>query len=102
MESMNKKNAFNEYIESFSKLSVDMKQQEIVQELKLLITLLNKVNIDFKEEKELLLDKEKLKLKEYYMEEDEYLNSVFMLVQCLKNELGKHMDGIVSKLYKSK
>ena len=91
---------FKEYTDSFTKLPIAKKQKEIVYELKLITTFLNKLNVDFDNDKELLLNKELLHMSAEQVSESDYLDTVFVLVQSLKNELGKYMDEVISNLYK--
>lgn len=100
MERIDKRKVFEEYTENFSTLSLYTKQKEILEELKRIIAILSLVNTDFKQKGEMLLNKEQLEQGERYTSEDEYYNYLFSLVQYLKEELGKHLDGTVSKLYK--
>jgi len=88
---------FNEYTNGFTKLPIDYKQKEIIYELKLMISFLNKLNIDIDNDKKIMINKALLHDTNKQIDESIYLDTIFNLVQSMKNELGKYVDGMYKK-----
>ena len=76
---MNIKEELSNLIDTFSNLSTEDQTNEIKEKIKVLIGILNQIN----EDKELLL---------ISTNQDESLTSIFSLLCCLEDEIGKLLE----------
>lgn len=81
---------FDEYINQFKRLSLHEKRDKIIDSLKLMIVILEKMcvdnNIPYREVK----SKEILVLNDEDCSEDDYLEALFVYVEYLKEVLGSY------------
>lgn len=80
---MNIKEELSNLIETFSNLSTEDQANEIKEKIKVLIGILNQIN----EDKELLL---------ISTNKDENLTSIFSLLCCLEDEIGKLLESKIN------
>lgn len=88
---------FTPVIENYKKLSISDKRQEIVNELKLMIAIFEKLcddnNIQYREIK----SREILDLKNGNETESDYLEAIFIYVEYLKEVLGSYLESNKNK-----
>lgn len=80
---MNIKEELSNLIDTFSNLSTEDQANEIKEKIKVLIGILNQIN----EDKELLL---------ISTNKDENLTSIFSLLCCLEDEIGKLLESKIN------
>lgn len=93
------KNIYDEYINSYKNLSLIEKRNEVFYELKKMIALLNKVNTDIGINNELLLNKEVLEAIDGNALETDYLEGLFVYVNCLEELLGTYLEHTTKNIY---
>ena len=85
---------FTEVIENYKKLSIADKRQEIVDELKLMVAIFEKLcednNIAYREIK----SREILDLKKGEETASDYLEAIFVYIEYLKEVLGSYLERI--------
>ena len=83
---------FTPVIDSYKRLSLSDKRQEIINELKLMIVIFEKLcddnNIQYRDIK----SKEVLDLKNGAETESDYLEAVFVYIEYLKEVLGSYLE----------
>ena len=85
---------FNEVIENYKRMSTADKRQEILNELKLLIAVFEKMCEDNGIEYRKIQSSEVLQLNDGKETEDDYLEATFVYVEYLKEVLGALFDKI--------
>ena len=84
---------FDNVVESYKLLSISDKRQEILNELKLLIAVFEKMCIDKGIQYREVKSKEILDLDFGNESESDYLEATFVYVEYLKEVLGAYMEG---------
>jgi len=91
--------AFKNYIDSYKKLATDDKKEQIIEELKSILVMTEKMCADMKIIHEPLVNKETLDLSNKHTSEDEYLEAVFVYVQSVKDSLGTYGTKMTDLFY---
>lgn len=85
------KEAFNEYMEEFKKISIQEKRDEIIKAIKELIVIfqgfanMDNINLEFLKSKEILdIDKSDT--------EDDFLEAELVYIENAKNIIGQYLD----------
>lgn len=86
---------FEETVNKFDKLDIKNKQKNIIDEMKLMIVVMEKIcvdnNIKFREVK----SKEILALREENISESDYLTALYVYVEYLKEVMGAYFSDMV-------
>ena len=90
---------FDEYVETFKKLPLLKKKDLTIQEIKVLIALLCKLNKDLNVDDRILLNKEILDLQKDTQTEDDFVEAVFVYINIIKETLSNYLDVITDILY---
>lgn len=93
------KKIYEEYINDYKNLSLFEKRTEVFYELKKMIALLNKVNTDIGLNNELLLNREVLEAIDENALENDYLEGLFVYVNCLEELLGTYLEHTTQNIY---
>lgn len=89
---------FNDYIDKYKELTLFEKREEIINKFKELIAVSQKVSIDLGDNSELLLNRELLDLNKEEVNEEDYLEAIFVYLNTLEDLIGKSFN----KLYEGK
>lgn len=84
---MNVQKSFDSYINAYTKLSEKDKKEEIVKKLREMISNYALVNQRIGRSHELLINKELSDLKNEPLNEDDYLEGVFVYIHTLEDEV---------------
>lgn len=90
---------FDEYVETFKKLPLLKKKELTIQEIKVLIALLSKLNQDLNVDDRILLNKEILDLQKDTQTEDDFVEAVFVYINIIKETLSDYLDVTTDILY---
>ena len=82
---------FGETVKEFDNMSVEEKQKRIIDELKLMIVVLEKICIERKIEYREVRSKEILDLKKENVSQSEYLTGLYVYVEYLKEVVGAYI-----------
>ena len=82
---------FDEAVKEFDTLSIKSKQKRIVDEIKLMIVILEKICIDRKIDYREIKSKEILALKQNNISEDDYLTALYVYLEYLKEVMGAYL-----------
>lgn len=93
------KNSFDLYISKFKSFDKDEKREKLLEELKVLAALSNKMCLKFGLANEILLNEELSDLKKDDFTEDDYLEALMVFVCSIENSLADYNNGI-SSLFK--
>ena len=83
---------FTEVIDNYKKLSISDKRQEIVNELKLMVAVFEKLCNDNNIQYRKIKSREILDLKNGNETESDYLEAIFVYIEYLKEVLGSYLE----------
>ena len=93
------KKVYEEFISSYKELSTTEKRNEIISELKKIIALLSKVNTDIGINNNLILNKEIIEAIETNASEDDYLEGIYVFINCLEELFGNYLEHTTKNIY---
>lgn len=93
-----KQEEFDKYINEFKKLPLKRKKIEVINELKKFLAITIKLKQDLKIEKEILMNREVLDIKESMQEED-FIEAVYVYLYSIEESLGDYLDTITNLIY---
>lgn len=83
---------FDNAVNEFDNLSVNDKKKRIIDEIKLMIVVIEKICIERKIDYRTIKSKEILALKEENVSEDDYLTALYVYVEYLKEVMGSYLS----------
>ena len=83
---------FNNYIEEFKKLNIDMKLEEIVTAIKELVSFIDVSAISEGIKLEYLKSSEILDIKKDYATQDDYLEAILVYIELSKHLLAQYLE----------
>lgn len=90
---------FNDYIECYKKMPLDLKKDLVIEESKKILAFLEKLKNDFNVQGKILFNKEILDVKNSSSEED-FTEAMFVYIHSIEESLGEYIDMISKILYK--
>lgn len=90
---------FNNYIECYKKMPLDLKKDLVIEESKKILAFLEKLKNDFNVQGKILFNKEILDVKNSSSEED-FTEAMFVYIHSIEESLGEYIDMISKILYK--
>lgn len=90
---------FNDYIERYKKMPLDLKKDLVIEESKKILAFLEKLKNDFNVQGKILFNKEILDVKNSSSEED-FTEAMFVYIHSIEESLGEYIDMISKILYK--
>lgn len=92
MEQDNLQKKFDDYIEAYTKLSIDDKKKEVIEKLRSMITNYELINRSLGREHELLINRELIDLKEIPLTEKDFLEGIFVYIHTLDDEVSELLN----------
>lgn len=92
---------YDEYLSEFCTLPLQEKQKKIIEELKALIALTNKLCIDYHISSELLISKEMADTERENYSQDDFAESVFAYLETFKESYGSFLKRYAEDNYVS-
>ncbi|MBR3198887.1 MAG: hypothetical protein IKG27_02600 [Bacilli bacterium] len=86
---------FDDFIESYTSLSINDKRKEIVDKLKSMITNCMLINQKLGREHELLMNRELVDLKEEPLTESDFLEGVFVYIHTLDDTVNDLLNYVI-------
>ena len=96
MEQGNLQNKFDDYIEAYTKLSIDDKKKEIIEKLRNMISSYELINRKLGREHELLINRELIDLKEIPLTEKDFLEGIFVYIHTLDDEVSELLSYLLN------
>ncbi len=93
-------NSFDLYIAKFKSFDKDEKREKLLEELKVLAALSNKMCLEVGLDNEILLNEELSDLKKDDYTEDDYLEALMVLVCSIENSFADYNNGLIDILEK--
>lgn len=91
---------FNEYIESYKKLPLQIKKEKAHEEIKKLLAFIEKAKKDVNIDKEILLNREILDLNNEIVSDDDFVEAIFVYIHSIQESLGEYFNAVSKYLYK--
>ena len=88
---------FDNYIEAYTKLSIDYKKKEIIEKLRNMISNYEYVSRSFGREHELLINRELIDLKKIPLTENDFLEGIFVYIHTLDDEISDLLDYLINE-----
>ena len=82
---------FDKYVNCFKNLSLREKQKITIEELKKIIALFEKINIEQNNQTTILFNKEILYLNNEYITEDDYAEAVFVYINSIQELIAEYI-----------
>ena len=90
---------FENLVNSYKNLTIEAKRDEIVNVLKELLAVVDKINVDAEVKSEMLLNREILDLNNCVVSEDDYLEAVYVYAMSLQNSIGSFLEKFTDVFY---
>ena len=91
---------FNEYVELFKKLPLQLKKEKVKEEMKKLIVFIEKAKKDLKIGSQMLYNRELLDLNNNDISDEDFVEAMFVYVYILQESIGKYFNTVSKILYK--
>lgn len=91
--------SFNQYIECYKKMPLEVKKELVVKESKKILAFLEKLKSDFDIQGKILFNKEILDITKSSSEED-FVEAMFVYIHSIEESLGEYIEIISKILYK--
>jgi len=83
---------FNNYIETYKKLSLIDKKQALEKEIKETLALLQKLHENLGKENDILFNKEVLDVKDGISSEEDFVEAMFVYILTIQESLASYVD----------
>lgn len=96
MEQGNLQKKFDDYIEAYTKLSINDKKKEVIEKLRNMISNYELINRKLGREHKLLINRELIDLKEIPLTEKDFLEGIFVYIHTLDDEVSELLSYLLN------
>ena len=87
---------FDDYIESYTKLSINDKKKQVIEKLRNMISNYELINRKLGRKHELLINRELIYLKEIPLTEKDFLEGIFVYIHTLDDEISNLLNYLIN------